>query len=436
MKLIIIFTVLVVFASADIEPNSAAIRNLVKRQNSGTNFTCTPEEIENILTDECTDEYDVVTQTDDIFTDSAAIVALCDSGCLNQIGNVFQMCANLSDTNLVSFVCGRSDQGERCPSLIVAELNVTTITFDVPGNCFDEELRIPQVCRENCTQATFSDGIANLGCCTNYFRLPQVQNIAGEIFTFLDALTQCGVEVPGLCDIGLESPTISIVTRTPTSEQVPTPTSSDFSCTPEEIENILTDECTDEFDAFNQIDDIFTDSAAIVALCNSGCLNQIVNVFQMCANLSVTNLVSFICGRSDQGERCPSLIFATLSVGNSTFDVPGNCLDNELRIPLVCRENCTQATFSDGIANLGCCTNYFRLPGVQNTAGEIFTFLDALTQCGVEVPGLCDIGLELPATTSPPITTEPTMCAAVPTAAVLRFSVLSFLVVLVAAAIF
>ena len=211
---------------------------------------------------------------------------------------------------------------------------------------------------------------------------------------------------------------------------------TNFSCTPEEIENILTDECTDEFDVVNQSNDIFTDSVAIVALCDSGCLNQIVNVFQMCANLSVTNLVSFICGRSDQGERCPSLIFATLSVGNSTFDVPGNCLDNELRIPLVCRENCTQATFSDGIANLGCCTNYFRLPGVQNTAGEIFTFLDALTQCGVEVPGLCDIGLELPATTSPPITTEPTMCAAVPTAAVLRFSVLSFLVVLVAAAIF
>ena len=207
---------------------------------------------------------------------------------------------------------------------------------------------------------------------------------------------------------------------------------TNFSCTPQEIENILTDECTDEFDVVNQSNDILTDSAAIVALCASGCLNQIVNVFQMCANLSVTNFVSFVCGHNDQGERCPSII---LQVDPNTADIHGNCLDTEERIPLVCPENCTQATFSDAIANLGCCINYLGLSGVLNTAGEVFTFLDALTQCGVEVPRLCDIGLELPATTSPP-TTEPTMCAAVPTATVLRFSVLSFVVVLVAAAIF
>ena len=426
MKLIIIFTVLVAFASADNQPNSAASRILVKRQNSGTNFSCTPEEIENILTDECTDEFDVVNQSNDIFTDSVAIVALCDSGCLSQIVEVFGRCTTFPDNGFVNVVCGRNNQGERCPTIIP---QVDPNTVDIPGNCFDAEQRIPLVCRENCTQSSFSDAIANLGCCINYLRLPPVTNIAGDVLTFLDALTQCGVEVPGICDIGLEPPTISTVTSTPTSEEVSTPTSSDFSCSPEEIENILTDECTDEFDVVNQSDDIFTDSAAIVALCDSGCLNQIVNVFQMCANLSDTSLVNFICGRSDQGERCPSLIFAELNVTTITFDVPGNCLDEQLRIPQVCRENCTQATFSDAIANLGCCTNYFRLPQVVNTAGEVFTFLDALTQCGVEVPGLCDIGLELPATTSPP-------SGAMPTAAVLHFSVLSFVVVLVAAVIF
>ena len=187
------------------------------------------------------------------------------------------------------------------------------------------------------------------------------------------------------------------------------------SCSQEEIAAILPAECADELAVIQRSETEFinNDTAALAALCDFGCLDSIVEVTRECTDDDFVYFdfidENLFCARNERGERC-AMVYSEFLI-EALHLITVNCFD-EVGTPPFCRESCNQTTFSDLIANLGCCINRLRTIPILNATGHEVPYFTPLIQCGVDFPGPCS------------------------TAAVLRFSVLSFLVVLVAAVIF
>lgn len=165
-----------------------------------------------------------------------------------------------------------------------------------------------------------------------------------------------------------------------------------LTCTADDLSRIFPTNCADEFATIGTNPDFANDPDAIRVLCDTGCLDPVLQFFDECLEgtdfgFDLPTLLREYCASNANGQRCADIQALT----NQTTTVIGaSCLSATGGIP---DGNCSAAcvtALENSNSLVDCCVNVANVTGLNQLPGlSTIVSYELWSGCGVQTPGFC-----------------------------------------------